>query len=630
MKVFGVRRFCPPVLEKLGRQISSQCQGLPLAIIVIARFLATTTGSLEVWREVAETLDGMDWADDKTSKILFLSYDYLPSQLKACFLYFGVFPRNCCVPIKKLINLWVAEGFLKPEKNKSLEEVAKNCLLDLTNRSLVQVDKVSIDGKMKECKIHDRLHEICLKEAEKENIVRIIDETHALQVCRWISCQSRHWPITQASCGENMSSEIHSILFFGKEFYFSKCKLEYSCLKVLTVLDLSLVKYLHGMPSGITDLIHLRYLALRTIGSLYKFRLLKLQNLQTLIVCSWMEKYPLQLACDILDLPQLRHLHLEKRCSQYLPSVVRENLQTLYWLKVTSLERKPDFRMAPNLKELGIYIEGELLPGYVESLVHLHLLEKLKFEIGRVEQFYLPNAFPSNLKKLTFHHTYLPWEKMGVIGKLQKLEVLKLKDFAFHGSKWEPKDGEFGALKVLLIAHSNIKQWNANVHHFPVLERLILRYCWDLEKVPYCFAKIGTMKLIVLDSCTSSLVASTNLFSSTNMLLFMKMPNEALRIRCVGTKVELPNNESSDSQGPCAQMACSDVPIGEFMRSSRNRGDMKVLKAILQCNRGDMKVLKALKRNALRLSELKRKREESDREGGYSIAMQYWYKRARD
>nr|GLL29665.1 putative late blight resistance protein homolog R1B-17 [Ipomoea trifida] len=388
-----------------------------------------------------------------------------------------------------------------------------------------------------------------------------------------------------------MSSEIHSILFFGKEFYFSKCKLEYSCLKVLTVLDLSLVKYLHGMPSGITDLIHLRYLALRTIGSLYKFRLLKLQNLQTLIVCSWMEKYPLQLACDILDLPQLRHLHLEKRCSQYLPSVVRENLQTLYWLKVTSLERKPDFRMAPNLKELGIYIEGELLPGYVESLVHLHLLEKLKFEIGRVEQFYLPNAFPSNLKKLTFHHTYLPWEKMGVIGKLQKLEVLKLKDFAFHGSKWEPKDGEFGALKVLLIAHSNIKQWNANVHHFPVLERLILRYCWDLEKVPYCFAKIGTMKLIVLDSCTSSLVASTNLFSSTNMLLFMKMPNEALRIRCVGTKV---------------------------------------LKAILQCNRGDMKVLKALKRNALRLSELKRKREESDREGGYSIAMQYWYKRARD
>ncbi|XP_019177633.1 PREDICTED: putative late blight resistance protein homolog R1B-17 [Ipomoea nil] len=597
-KLFSMKVFCPPALEKLGRQISSQCQGLPLAIIVIARFLAATKGSLEVWRKVAETLKEMDWADDKTSKILLLSYDYLPSQLKACFLYFGVFPRNCCIPIKKLINLWVAEGFLKLEKNKSLEEVAENCLLDLTNRSLVQVDKVSIDGKMKECRIHDRLHEICVKEAEKENIVRIVDETHALQVYRWISCQSSHWPITQASCGENMSSEIHSILFFGKDFYFSKCRLVYSCLKVLTVLDLSLVKYLHGMPSGITDLIHLRYLALSTIGSLYKFRLLKLQNLQTLIVCSWMEEYPLQLACDILDLPQLRHLRLEKRCSQYLPSVVRENLQTLYWLKVTSLERKPNFRMVPNLKELGIYIEGGLLPGCVDSLVHLHLLEKLKFEIGRVERFCLPTAFPSNLKKLTFRRSYLPWEKMGVIGKLQQLEVLKLKDFAFRGPKWEPIDGEFRVLKVLLIAYSDLKQWNVNVCHFPVLERLILRNCWDLEKVPDSFANMRTMKLIELGNCTSPLVASTNQFSSTNMLLFKKMPDEALRVRHVGTKVELPNNEISEEENvESSEEEIVEISEEESAESSNNEKGLKAQK----------KALKALKRNALRLSKLKRK-----------------------
>nr|GMD48942.1 putative late blight resistance protein homolog R1B-17 [Ipomoea batatas] len=106
-------------------------------------------------------------------------------------------------------------------------------------------------------------------------------------------------------------------------------------------------------------------------------------------------------------------MRLEKRCSQYLPSLVRENLQTLYWLKVTSLDRNQNFRMVPNLKELGIYIEGELLSGCVESLVHLRLLEKLKIEIGRVEQFYRPTAFPSKpfpskLKKLTFHiHIFL-------------------------------------------------------------------------------------------------------------------------------------------------------------------------------------------------------------------------------
>nr|GMD46042.1 putative late blight resistance protein homolog R1B-17 [Ipomoea batatas] len=268
--------------------------------------------------------------------------------------------------------------------------------------------------------------------------------------------------------------------------------------------------------------------------------------------------------------------------------------------------------MVPNLKELGIYIEGELLPGCVESLVHLHLLEKLKFEIGRVEQFYLPTAFPSNLKKLTFRRTYLPWEKMGVIGKLKNLEVLKLKDFAFHGPKWKPKVGEFGVLKVLLIAHSNIKQWNANVHHFPVLERLILRYCWDLEKVPDCFAKIETMKLIVLDSCTSSLVASTKQFSSTNMLLFMKMPDEALRVRRFRTKVEFPYNESSEEEivesseeGIVESFEEESVEISEevSVESSDHKKGLKAQKSVMKYLK--KKVSKSLKWNAL--SELKRK-----------------------
>nr|GMD41399.1 putative late blight resistance protein homolog R1B-17 [Ipomoea batatas]GMD46045.1 putative late blight resistance protein homolog R1B-17 [Ipomoea batatas] len=266
------------------------------------------------------------------------------------------------------------------------------------------------------------------------------------------------------------------------------------------------------MPSGIVDLIHLRYLALSTIGSLYKFQLLKLKNLQTLIVCSWIEDYPLQLQSDILDLPQLRHLHLQKRCSQYLPSMVQENLQTLYWLKVTSSDRSPNFTMVPNLKELGIYVEGELLSSCLESLVHLHLLEKLKFRIGRVDRFCLPTGFPSKLKKLTLCSTYLPWEEMGVIGNLSNLEVLKLKDFAFCGPKWEPIEGEFQRLKVLLIARSDLKRWEPNVYHFPILERLIL-------------------------SCTSSLVGSTKKWLEG-------MTNCPLRFRQVGIKVELPDNES--------------------------------------------------------------------------------------
>nr|GMD78197.1 putative late blight resistance protein homolog R1B-17 [Ipomoea batatas] len=311
--------------------------------------------------------------------------------------------------------------------------MAESYLHDLINRSLVQINELSIDSKVKSCKVHDRVHEVCVREAITGNTLCIINDNDAPKASRWLSCQTSHWPITQASYGNCALDNIHSMLCFGKDVYHSKCNLVYPCLKLLRVLDLSFVKWSRGMPSEITDLVHLRYLALRTIDSLYKFRFFKLKNLLTLIVTSWMEKCPLQLPCDILGLPQLRHLHVDKRCSQYLPCLVRKDLQTLYWLKVSSSDEKPNFEMVPNLMELEIYIEGQLAPSHLGSLVHLHLLEKLKFEVGRAEGFSLPTSFPPNLKKLTLCYTYLPWKEMDTIGELLHLEVLKLKDFAFCG-----------------------------------------------------------------------------------------------------------------------------------------------------------------------------------------------------
>nr|GLL38138.1 putative late blight resistance protein homolog R1C-3 isoform X2 [Ipomoea trifida] len=338
---------------------------------------------------------------------------------------------------------------------------------------------------------------------------------------------------------------------------------------VLTILKN--IKCSRGMPREITDLVHLRYLALSTIGSLYELQFLKLKNLRTLLVTSWIERYPLQLPCDILGLRQLRHLHVDKRCSQYLPCLVQKNLQTLYWLKVASSNKKPNFRMVPNLKELGIYIEGQLAPRYLGSLVYLHLLEKLKlkFEVGRVERFYLPTGFPLNLKKLTLRCTYLPWKEMDTIGKLPHLEVLKLKDFACCGSKWEPPKQGFRELKALLISRSDLKHWKASSDNFPVLERIVLRYCWELKQVPLKFAKIGTLKLIVLECCYSSLVTSALQLCSANKLLFKEMADCPLRVRKVGIKVELPNNESFEeeseesSKEECLGSSKVELPINE-------------------------------------------------------------------
>nr|GMD45097.1 putative late blight resistance protein homolog R1B-17 [Ipomoea batatas] len=508
--VFGERWKPGLCFESLGRSISRLCVGIPLAAVLIAGLLSTFNNSLEIWEDVRETLRTarISRENNNLEAVTSLCYNYLPNHMKGCFLYFGVFPEDSSIPFTKLINLWVAEGFLKPEKNISLEEVAKSYLYDLINRNLVQIDKRSVDGKIKRCKIHDRVHEMCVREAKKKNIMSLLNEKHALEVCRWISCQSSYWPITQASYVNHTFDEIRSLLYFERDFYLSRCRLVYPCLELLRVLDLSLLKYSHGMPNGIAGLIHLRYLALSTIGSVYKFRFSKLQNLQTLIVSSWMGGCHLQLPSNILDLLQLRHLHLEKRYSQCFPNLIQENLQTLYWLKVASSGRNKNFKMVPQLKELGIYIEGELVHGCLESLVHLRLLEKLKVEIGRVERFYLPTSFPPNLKQLTLRYTYVPWKEIHIVGKLPNLETLKLKDFAFCGSKWEQTEMGFKKLKVLLISCLDFTHWNASAKHFPILEKLVLKYCWELKQVPIDFVNIETLNSIVLESCYSSLVNS--------------------------------------------------------------------------------------------------------------------------
>ncbi|XP_019175642.1 PREDICTED: putative late blight resistance protein homolog R1A-3 [Ipomoea nil] len=271
-----------------------------------------------------------------------------------------------------------------------------------------------------------------------------------------------------------------------------------------------------------------------------KSQLFKLQSLQTLILSAWTKEYQLQLPCNVLDLPWLRHVHFDKGSSSYLPNLVQENLQSLSWFKVTGRDsRTTNFTKVSNLKELGIYIEGEVLPNALDNLAQLHQLEKLKVKTGRVERFNLQKSFPSNLKQLSLSNTYLSWEDMDIIGNLPSLDLLKLKDFAFCGPEWTPRDEGFLQLRFLLIERSDLEHWNANANHFPALEHLILKYCWDLEELPNDFEEVCTLRLIELDNCCSSLVTSTVEIQKWQR----ESGNEALVVRDV-TKIELLTNES--------------------------------------------------------------------------------------
>ncbi|KAL7181029.1 hypothetical protein ACSBR1_039981 [Camellia fascicularis] len=145
-KVFQ-NESCPPELIEIGKQIMKKCEGLPLAIVVMAGLLAKDNKAQESWKQVAQSVSSYIVGDpNQYLDTLALSYNHLPRHLKPCFLYLGAFPEDQEIPVQELIWLWIAEGFIQKIGQKSLEEVAEDYLMDLIQRSLVIVAQKRFDG----------------------------------------------------------------------------------------------------------------------------------------------------------------------------------------------------------------------------------------------------------------------------------------------------------------------------------------------------------------------------------------------------------------------------------------------------------------------------------------------------
>ena len=59
--------------------------------------------------------------------------------------------------MRQLIQLWIAEGFIRKIQNRNIEDVAEYYLEELIDQSLIQVATKRLDGGVKTCRIHDLL-----------------------------------------------------------------------------------------------------------------------------------------------------------------------------------------------------------------------------------------------------------------------------------------------------------------------------------------------------------------------------------------------------------------------------------------------------------------------------------------
>ncbi|XP_058181712.1 putative late blight resistance protein homolog R1A-10 [Rhododendron vialii] len=508
-KIFQ-RETCPSELMGIGKQIAQKCQGLPLAIVVVAGILRNEEKIRERWMQVGQTLNSQIAMDQELwSKTIALSYNHLPAHLKPCFLYFAIFPEDFQIHVWKLIWLWVAEGFIRKTGKKSLEDVAEEYLMDLIGRKLVFVSRRGYDDRIKACGIHDLLREFCLQKAEEEYFLQRIMGKLLVSTSSYSSSLTSSIPLV---CIDSTPAPkyIRSLFRLHGSFdgYHGRPNYHFKLLRVLHFSSSSESCWIEG------QLVLLRYLDLEFLPDhCLPVSISNLLNLETLLISEKCDS-DFYLPHSIRKMVKLRHVRITgPKRNIFIRSgglvdypFCMDNLQTLSWINPRSCTDV--LARSPNLRKLGLQISGRssLLPN-LDSLDFLNHVQELKLKFGR-EHNLRTTKFPPNLTKLTLWGTRLCSGDMSILANsLPNLEALKLSRMSLQGPCWEAS-GVFPKLKFLKFKSLQILGWIASSEDFPSLERLVLEQCYRLRKIPFEIGDLLTLKTIELHDCNRSLAFS--------------------------------------------------------------------------------------------------------------------------
>ncbi|RWR84923.1 disease resistance protein RPM1-like protein [Cinnamomum micranthum f. kanehirae] len=302
-KAFG-NNDCPWELNPYAKRLVQKCEGLPLALVAIGRLMSRKEKSILEWKKVEANLSWQlrnNKELDRLKNILLLSFNDLPHNLKCCFLYCSVFPEDYTISQKRLIRLWVAEGFIKEHGRLTLEEVAAEYIKELTCRSLLQIE--SDHQRIRIClRMHDVFRELALEIAREEKFcdAHVSKEEIQSNEARRLSFHYFIGRIQSSSC------HLRSLMLFSTEIPSLSLNSIAPSIKLLRVLDLQ-YSSICSMPDELVELFNLRYLCLRNTNvEKLPESIGKLQNLQTLDIGDSKIK---TLPKGVEKLKKLRHLY---------------------------------------------------------------------------------------------------------------------------------------------------------------------------------------------------------------------------------------------------------------------------------------------------------------------------------
>ncbi|KAM6547062.1 hypothetical protein CsatB_027798 [Cannabis sativa] len=413
-----------PKLERIGKEISKKCNGLPLAAKVLAGLLRSTWDA-ERWEQIAKS--NIWELTHERSKIvpavLELSYYYLPPHLKGCFSYCSIFRKGYEFRREDLVLIWMAENLVQhSEKSRKMEEVGCEYFDDLVSMSFFVKTKTwsgtsfvtlivdlarTISGKYSCCLLEkngdiDKLekktrHLGCVKELYTDNKIYSYD-FEATRLRTFFTLGSRFFEV-------NISKEVAENLL-----------LMLKCLRVLSFCGLHITE----LSDSIGELKHLRYLDLsgtkivmlpESVSVLYNLQTLKLEN------CHRLKTWPK----DMHRLINLRHLIVSGSRLVEMPSQISKlrNLQMLTTFVVGK-------NSGATIEELAVFqcLRGEFSIKKLENVVNITKVSNQVNLLNKNQLEKLNLAWSVNNVVVDQKHEESVLEMLAPNTKLKQLKIL--------------------------------------------------------------------------------------------------------------------------------------------------------------------------------------------------------------
>ncbi|EOA12901.1 hypothetical protein CARUB_v10025875mg [Capsella rubella] len=503
-------RFDGEVID-YAKKIAAKCCGLPIAVEVIGKTLASKT-TVDQWRRALETLESypseFKGTEEGIFQVLKLSYDNLELKDAKCFQYCALFPKAYYIKQDELVEYWIGEGFIDEKDGRQRAKDRGYEIID----TLVGAGLLLLDGESnKKVYMHDMIREMALLIVSKiRDGERFLVKTDAglsqlPDVTDWTT-------VTKMSL---INNEIKSIpedpefpdqtnlvtLFLQNNKLADIVSKFFLVMSTLVVLDLSWNLQITELQ-GISELVSLRLLNLS--GTSIKYLPEGLSVLSNLIHLNLESTSNLRSVGLISELKKLQVLRFYGSAAALDCCLLKilEQLKGLQFLTVTVNNDSvlDEFFGSKRLAGMthGLYLEGLKVPfAAIGKLSSLHKLEMVNCDIteseweGHRRDQYFPSTSSNQITPMN------PWFKDLTAVVINSCIHLKDLTWLVYAANLESLSVESSPKMTELINKEKAK--GVGMNPFQELQVLRLHYLKELGNIYGSQVSFPKLKLNKVD-----------------------------------------------------------------------------------------------------------------------------------